>query len=156
MRAADSAGCPAGWGAFAQEGDTSYLYLGYAIRSEYMLESDWLAPIALGGALASLFANPDDDATITHPALGDTTIYRLREGIERFFISDINNAAATAMAQSELAVYWDIVATEVEWFNHIPGGCNVLFMDGHVEFIKYPSDTFPVTEFFAEVASLNA
>lgn len=22
-------------------------------------------------------------------------------------------------------------------FNHIPGGCNVLFMDGHVAFQKY-------------------
>jgi len=24
-------------------------------------------------------------------------------------------------------------------FNHIPGGCNVLFLDGHVEFIRYLS-----------------
>ncbi|NLT60446.1 MAG: hypothetical protein GXX88_07375, partial [Candidatus Hydrogenedentes bacterium] len=29
-------------------------------------------------------------------------------------------------------------------FNHVPGGCNVLYMDGHVEFIKYPGK-FPVT-----------
>jgi prepilin-type processing-associated H-X9-DG protein len=25
--------------------------------------------------------------------------------------------------------------------NHVPGGCNVLYMDGHVEFVKYPSKT---------------
>lgn len=25
-------------------------------------------------------------------------------------------------------------------FNHIPGGCNTLYMDGHVEFIRYISD----------------
>ncbi|HUW60558.1 MAG TPA: H-X9-DG-CTERM domain-containing protein [Candidatus Bathyarchaeia archaeon] len=25
--------------------------------------------------------------------------------------------------------------------NHIPGGNNVLYMDGHVEFIKYPGAT---------------
>jgi prepilin-type processing-associated H-X9-DG protein len=24
-------------------------------------------------------------------------------------------------------------------FNHIPGGANILFMDGHVEFVKYPA-----------------
>ena len=24
-------------------------------------------------------------------------------------------------------------------FNHVPGGSNVLFMDGHVEFMRYPS-----------------
>ena len=28
------------------------------------------------------------------------TLYRLREGIERFFITDINNPAGSAMAQS--------------------------------------------------------
>jgi len=29
-------------------------------------------------------------------------------------------------------------------FNHAPRGCNVLFMDGHVEFIRYPSTQAPV------------
>ena len=28
-------------------------------------------------------------------------------------------------------------AVTVGVFNHIPGGCNVLYMDGHVEFLKY-------------------
>jgi len=26
----------------------------------------------------------------------------------------------------------------IHYFNHAPGGCNVLFMDGHVSFVKYP------------------
>jgi prepilin-type processing-associated H-X9-DG protein len=26
----------------------------------------------------------------------------------------------------------------VDAFNHVPGGCNMLFMDGHVEFLHYP------------------
>jgi prepilin-type processing-associated H-X9-DG protein len=76
-------------------------------------------------------------------------VQRLREGIERFFISDINNAAATSVAQSDLPTSWDVVATEVSWFNHIPGGCNVLYMDGHVEFVRYPSEEFPVSEEYA-------
>jgi len=86
-----------------------------------------------------------------------STIYRLREGIERFFISDINNPAASAMAQSEIPIMWDTwgdtsrrvgdvptpdPSAGIVIFNHIPGGSNVLFMDGHVEFInhkaKYP------------------
>ncbi|HUW61989.1 MAG TPA: DUF1559 domain-containing protein [Candidatus Bathyarchaeia archaeon] len=71
-------------------------------------------------------------------------LYRLREGIERFFITDINNPAASAQAQSEIAIMWDQVSTDVDEFNHIPGGCNVLYMDGHVEFIKYPSPDHPV------------
>jgi len=75
------------------------------------------------------------------------TIYRLREGIERFMISDIDNPAATAMAQSELPVAWDYCKAypgagrgeQMMDFNHTPGGSNVLYMDGHVEFARYPA-----------------
>lgn len=70
-----------------------------------------------------------------------TKILRLREGMERFMITDINNPAASAEAQSSIAVMFDkALAYEASVnFNHIPGGANVLFMDGHVEFVKYPS-----------------
>jgi len=82
--------------------------------------------------------------------------HSLKDGIERFFITDINNPAAGAMAQSELFVMWDAwadgsnISTDVAsqaylgigrqgilFFNHIPGGSNVLYMDGHVEFVKF-------------------
>jgi prepilin-type N-terminal cleavage/methylation domain-containing protein/prepilin-type processing-associated H-X9-DG protein len=76
----------------------------------------------------------------TDIAAGGKTAYRLREGIERFFITDINNPAASALAQSELSVMFDQVTTIVQDFNHIPGGANVLCMDGHVEFLRYPSE----------------
>ncbi|HOD94823.1 MAG TPA: DUF1559 domain-containing protein [Candidatus Hydrogenedentes bacterium] len=69
------------------------------------------------------------------------TVYRVREGIERFLITDINNPAASAMAQSTVWLMLDLMATEVQFFNHVPGGCNVLFMDGHVEFIRYVADS---------------
>jgi len=76
------------------------------------------------------------------------TIYRLSEGIERFAITDITNPAGSARAQSSIPIMWDVISDgEFTWasggdgivsFNHVPGGSNVLFMDGHVEFIKYP------------------
>ncbi len=72
-------------------------------------------------------------------------IYRLREGIERFLITDINNPAASAMAQSEVFVMYDTLSSFVKYFNHVPGGCNVLYMDGHVEWIRYPGEA-PVSE----------
>jgi prepilin-type N-terminal cleavage/methylation domain-containing protein/prepilin-type processing-associated H-X9-DG protein len=79
---------------------------------------------------------------------GGNTLYRLREGVERFLITDINNPGAGGKAQSELAVFWDEISGDrASHFNHVPGGCNVLYMDGHVEFVRYvaPKGTvFPV------------
>lgn len=69
---------------------------------------------------------------------GGPTVYRLRQGIERFLITDINNPAAGAKAQSQIFVMFDNVAQTAIQFNHIPGGSNVLYMDGHVSFVRYP------------------
>ena len=85
---------------------------------------------------------------------GGTSVQRLREGVERFMITDINNAAASAEAQSSIAFMWDRIGTSgssLRGFAHIPGGCNVLYMDGHVEFVKYPADNYPVDELSALV-----
>ena len=71
------------------------------------------------------------------------TLYHLREGIERFLITDINNPAASAEAQSTIFVLWDKVSAVASAFNHVPGGSNVLYLDGHVSFVKY-GDAAPV------------
>ncbi len=70
---------------------------------------------------------------------GGDTIYRLKEGNERFMITDVNNPQTSAMAQSTLWAMMDIYGNRerVHYFNHVPGGCNVLFMDGHVEWAPY-------------------
>ena len=115
---------------------------------------------AAGGHYDANTYNLDDDGG----ALPDT-YPRLREGIERFFITDINNPGAGAEAQSSIPVLFDFWATEeaggygggwlgpqgitggghgtTQQFNHVPGGSNVLFMDGHVRFIRYQAE-FPV------------
>ncbi len=82
-----------------------------------------------------------------------TVYHQLKEGVERFFITDINNPAAGSVGQSTLAVMLDSWGSADSWmnafagataadvpvsrFNHLPGGSNVLYMDGHVEFIRY-------------------
>jgi len=68
---------------------------------------------------------------------GGTTVYRLKEGIERFLITDINNPGSSAKAQSAIFVMWDNVSDQAAKFNHIPGGSNILYMDGHVAFVRY-------------------
>ena len=82
-----------------------------------------------------------EDISFTHEVTGVAyTLYFLREGVERFMITDINNPAASAQAQSELAFMWDEYGMDVKWNNHVPGGSNVLWMDGHVEFVRYPTE----------------
>jgi prepilin-type processing-associated H-X9-DG protein len=48
---------------------------------------------------------------------------------------------------------YDQVSTHVETFNHVPGGGNVVYMDGHIEFLKYPS-TYPVSRTWAAIWSV--
>ena len=85
---------------------------------------------------ASGIVNPAD--TSRPWGNGNTdTVFRLREGIERFMITDINNPGASAMAQTEIFVAWDLLSTVASGFNHVPGGSNVLYLDGHVKFEKY-------------------
>ena len=103
--------------------------------------------VALVGIPTDWAANGDgsvfeEDLTYTNGQIGETTLYRLREGIERFFITDINNPAASAQAQSETWIYQDdINSSDPALMNHIPGGGNVLYMDGHVEFLRYKTES---------------
>ncbi len=92
----------------------------------------------------------DEDFTVSATyagtqAGGGDTLYRLRQGIERFLITDINNPAATAASSSNVPLMWDHISANAGAFAHVPGGGNVLYLDGHVEFIKYPADRFPVS-----------
>ena len=87
---------------------------------------------------------------------GGTTVYRLKEGVERFLITNINNPAASALAQSSLAIMWDNISSDTSsnvQFNHVPGGANILYLDGHVIFIRYPGE-FPASKTYAGLAGL--
>ncbi len=87
----------------------------------------------------------DDDGVTPVPK----SYNRLKEGVERFFITDINNPGAAAQAQTTLPVMWDAYGRNdnadqfaqgrgaILIFNHVPGGINILYMDGHVEFSRY-------------------
>ncbi|MBX3176880.1 MAG: hypothetical protein KF886_05955 [Candidatus Hydrogenedentes bacterium] len=75
-------------------------------------------------------------------------VLRLKEGIERFQITDINNPSTANISQSIVAVMYDRIDLDPRGFNHVPGGTNVLFMDGHVEWVKYPGP-FPTNRAWA-------
>jgi prepilin-type N-terminal cleavage/methylation domain-containing protein/prepilin-type processing-associated H-X9-DG protein len=90
--------------------------------------------------LSGLADRNDDGVTPLFPK----RFPRLKEGIERFAITDINNPSASAKAQSTIFVMFDAFGNAgdlwgdngIAQFNHVPGGSNVLYMDGHVEFVK--------------------
>ena len=161
--------------------DWSYRYWGYGLKEEHFTlagadegtgetgvdQAFILSGLAGMITKATAYAAADnwgmiheDDITWTGDR-GEHTMYRLREGIERFFITDINNPASSTAAQSELPVMWDTVLnstyTSGSWsqtaFNHVPGGGNVLYMDGHVQFVRYPSE-FPVSKTWNACMSL--
>lgn len=151
----------------------SYIYKGYAISNLREYYGMWggtainpvVGAIDVPGVGAVAIKDYAQDIDITHGAWppwvpggsaasgsgGGNILYRLREGIERFFITDVNNPARGAVAQSDLPVMWDafgsskftdnVSGTIVT--NHLPGGCNVLYLDGHVEFVPYTT-RFPI------------
>ncbi len=150
--------------------DLAYMYFGWSILDEIVTApgtdanatnptpNNNLTGILLT-RLLNRVSNPaayDDDIKYNdvYENNREKTLYRFREGIERFLITDINNPGAGNKAQSELPVLWDQISTDPtgSGFNHIPGGCNVLYMDGHVEFIRYPG-AHPVTRNFAKIVA---
>lgn len=127
--------------------DNSYSYWAYLVNPI------WLADIgdslAVGTALDSdyaIYSERNDDIELDNGELavyGDIIILRLREGIERFLITDVNNPGQVDSASSASIVMYDSCHSEAgeldpNEFNHIPGGSNALFFDGHVEFGRFP------------------
>ncbi|HNR32321.1 MAG TPA: DUF1559 domain-containing protein [Candidatus Hydrogenedentes bacterium] len=116
-------------------------------EAEYM-DTPW-GELAAENALSQGRASDEDfrvsPAHAKTQADGGDTIYRLRRGIERLLITDINNPAATSQAASRVPVVWDHISTLTGDFSHVPGGGNVLYLDGHVDYLRYPADRFPMT-----------
>lgn len=118
---------------------------------------NWSNAPFVSGDLPSYYATRTEFSWLCDDDGGNlpSTYKRMREGVERFAITDINNPAAGATAQSRILVMMDSFGDRGTWsnaipeyngvlqFNHVPGGCNVLYMDGHVSFVRWGS-AFPV------------
>lgn len=115
--------------------------------------SPWNADMSIPDSGRNSIAAIGKDYSVDLPDAGVTTsVYYLKEGIERFMITDINNPAASSQAQSDISVMWDTAnasdaAIKPNQWNHVPGGVNALYMDGHVEFQKFPQPAGSVRGF---------
>jgi len=176
---ADDGSGTCGYAGLVTHGDQSYNYIGFTLDRVNEDGPQVTQPFPGPGqlvAMASMFGlvlfNQDrsddgpidadlDLATVGFDGQGignggGDIIYRLREGIERFLITDINNPAASARAQSNLPIMWDNIAAKPGGsvgYNHVPGGCNVLYLDGHVSFVRQGQE-FPATPSHAVLNSL--
>lgn len=132
-------------------GAVPYSYLGWALSKDMMDLASIMPLMNSINALATEWELSTDDAIrvadndwrFEVPFNGYTTALRLREGVERFFVTDINNPAGSAVAQSELPIMWDAIAMGATMFNHVPGGANVLYFDGHVEHHRWNGGAGP-------------
>lgn len=124
------------------------------------------AALLSGGAIGGNWvgwekgAHTSDISNVVYEDGTSGKVLRLREGAERFLITNVLNSGNTDQAASKLPVMWDtnnqyspalaallgdpdynptLITGE---FNHIPGGSNMLFLDGHVEFVRYPSTAY--------------
>lgn len=91
--------------------------------------------------------------TVPRGNAGGSRIYRIREGIERVIFTEAVDPTVTTKVKSELPVMWDHIelglpyrADRLKRFNHVPDGTNVLYMDGHVEWLRFPSSNHPCTK----------
>jgi prepilin-type processing-associated H-X9-DG protein len=142
----------------------AYRYYGYAINPDWMddtVEDYYFVGLAYqkddimgqcpGAACSAskpspMMWNNKESQSYTMPSGRSITLMRLREGIERFFITDVNNPAGAAAAQSDTIIMADEARAysaggggldSSNRYNHVPGGVNALYMDGHVEFMRF-------------------
>jgi prepilin-type processing-associated H-X9-DG protein len=138
----------------------SYIYFGYMITNDseslaLLAMYTWLDSV-MPISLAACDGWRDRNANVASFGFtgsgnaGGHTIYRLRAGVDRYLLVDLNQALSDGGAGS-IPILWDQVATNISSFNHVPAGINVLHLDGHVEFKRYDkhSSRFPMSAIYA-------
>ncbi|MBI5095201.1 MAG: hypothetical protein HZB26_22550 [Candidatus Hydrogenedentes bacterium] len=151
--------------------DSSYIYLGLMIREAWFTDPKYYsADKTVAGILDALHSGKLREVKLEggHNGIGrfvlvggpksytkPETVLRLRNGLERFMLTDINGpdppGGWDAWARVRTVVAFDTFessSTEIS-FNHTPDGGNVLYMDGHVEFHR--SGAYPYIPAWAEI-----
>lgn len=127
---------------------SSYVYLGYAIRNEDELETFY--ECYRERVAAGLPFNEDLSTPAGRGSGGGDRLLRLREGVEKIYVTDSANPAAITVAQSDIPFLIERLG------NHEPPGVNVLYIDGHVEFIRYPGKWPATPKTFEIIAAIES
>lgn len=125
---------PPDWETINRIAGESFVYFPWTLESPEDLEALTDKPIQLA------------QKTSGDLEIADKMLYRTREGIERYLITDINNPAGSAKAQANIPVLFQRPGEK---------GAYVLFMDGHVEFLKLDSPWLRALQHFLDAQKNN-
>lgn len=118
--------------------DESYVYLGYVIMNDEEMAS--FVEVYEARVEAGLGFEEDLPAPPGKGSFGGDVFLRFGD-----------NAVAVAKDKGvelgAIPVIWDQAADDgyITYFNHIPGGSNVGYLDGHVEYVRY-GGVWPMTK----------
>ncbi|MCH7958905.1 MAG: DUF1559 domain-containing protein [Candidatus Hydrogenedentes bacterium] len=143
--------------------DYSYIYFGYDItgeETEFAFLKAYEEKVTEAIRFANLAFNEHFGKWLLPESFWQENLYvdenrgtangdillRLDEGVPTFRNIDFS----TVSWRPPTIVMFDRPGTTSTDFNHVPGGSNVIFIDGHVEFITYPSDEFVLSPTFIE------
>ncbi len=126
---------PVDWEAVTRLAAENFTYLGWVVRNESDIS-------ALKEALTDR-AEVDLSADLRTP---HGVLYRLREGVERQFVSDVNVHDALEKARSEIPVMFECLNAEA---GHPCDAMHVLYLDGRIERIPF-GQRFPATQTFVD------
>ena len=142
----------------------SYFYVGYLITNDYEMLAGHAMYTHIDRSLpiSDPTTNSWRDRNVNMTSFGyvgggnsgGPTLNRLSAGVDRFLITDINVIFTGQEAgASTVPLMWDRISTNIVEFSHVPAGQNVLYLDGHVSFLRYGlnSTTFPCTPYYAAV-----
>lgn len=115
---------------------SGYWYLGYALPTE----EDGMAFVEAYMELSKAGKGLPKALDLVSPR--GLILPALKDGIEQAYVQDSSDPATIARAQAAIPVI-------VERPSAHEGGANVLYMDGHVEFVKYPGK-YPMSERFVK------
>ncbi len=148
-------------------GNLSYVYMGWSMPPESIMpgtpESFFsaycktLSGIMRNGAIEDL----DADFTVDLEDGKSFTVRRLGDGASSYKQSERSSQVGNGGdIRAQIPVMFDnfgIVPpgtnSTIIMFNHLPGGSNVLYLDGHVEFAQFPTE-FPCSREWGEAASV--
>jgi prepilin-type processing-associated H-X9-DG protein len=124
--------------AIARISTESFVYLGYVVRDLSEL-SQFAQGVAAYAPEQRLEGIPTEDGGL---------LPRLRTGVEKFYLTDVNDEAAAQQIAATIPVMFEIPYPEGHPRHQV--FCYVLYLDGHVAPVPY-GDAFPALREVAEL-----